>query len=139
LFLVGDSAGQCLPLTGEGIRSSIFFGLLCGGIVRQVSGGTRSLEQGLRLYAQEVRRYRRFYRMFFQAQWAFIRAPERVAAAAVAFLVRGSGLRYVQDHYEVLSELPLDGKDMKPPPRGFGAEGRGLSPARTAFPKAERE
>jgi flavin-dependent dehydrogenase len=110
LFLVGDSAGQCIPLTGEGIRTSIYFGLLCGEIVQGVIGGLHSLEYGLRAYAQEVRRYRRFFRVFFLAQQAFVRAPESLAAAAFAFISRDYCMNYIQDRYEVLSNLRLPGK-----------------------------
>ena len=30
IFLAGDSAGHCLPLTAEGIRTALYFGLACG-------------------------------------------------------------------------------------------------------------
>ena len=30
VFFVGDSAGHCLPLTAEGIRTALYFGLACG-------------------------------------------------------------------------------------------------------------
>ena len=30
IFFVGDSAGHCLPLTAEGIRTALYFGLACG-------------------------------------------------------------------------------------------------------------
>lgn len=29
-FFVGDSAGHCLPLSGEGIRTAFYFGIVCG-------------------------------------------------------------------------------------------------------------
>ena len=30
IFFVGDSAGHCLPLTAEGIRTALYFGIACG-------------------------------------------------------------------------------------------------------------
>ncbi len=36
VFLVGDAAGQCLPLTGEGIRSAVHAGWLVGALFQQV-------------------------------------------------------------------------------------------------------
>ena len=30
MFCVGDSAGQCFPLSGEGIRTAFYFGIACG-------------------------------------------------------------------------------------------------------------
>ena len=38
VFFVGDSAGHCLPLTAEGIRTALYFGLACG---RELRGGAR--------------------------------------------------------------------------------------------------
>ncbi|MDP3013637.1 MAG: NAD(P)/FAD-dependent oxidoreductase, partial [Candidatus Subteraquimicrobiales bacterium] len=36
LFLVGDAAAQILPLTGEGIRQSLYFGKKAGKLIHQV-------------------------------------------------------------------------------------------------------
>src|SRR5207245_1192866 len=36
LFAVGDAAGQCLPLTAEGIRPALYFGDRCGELIRRV-------------------------------------------------------------------------------------------------------
>ena len=47
VFAVGDAAGQCLPLTAEGIRPAIYFGSECGRIVQRVLDGALSLERGL--------------------------------------------------------------------------------------------
>ena len=39
VFFVGDSAGHCLPLTAEGIRTALYFGIACGRELRAVRGG----------------------------------------------------------------------------------------------------
>lgn len=52
VFLVGDAAGQCLPLTGEGIRPALAFGYAAGRL------GRRVLTEGLPL-ARALREYRR--------------------------------------------------------------------------------
>ena len=39
VFFVGDSAGHCLPLTAEGIRTAFYFGIACGRELR--AGGRR--------------------------------------------------------------------------------------------------
>jgi len=36
VFFAGDSAGHCLPLTAEGIRTALYFGLACGRELRRV-------------------------------------------------------------------------------------------------------
>ena len=38
VFFVGDSAGHCFPLSGEGIRTAFYFGIACG---RELRGGAR--------------------------------------------------------------------------------------------------
>ena len=50
VFFVGDSAGHCLPLTAEGIRTALYFGLACGRELRAVVGGQRTHEQALARY-----------------------------------------------------------------------------------------
>ncbi len=50
VFFVGDSAGHCLPLTAEGIRTALYFGLACGRELRRVIAGEQSREQALARY-----------------------------------------------------------------------------------------
>ena len=50
VFFVGDSAGHCLPLTAEGIRTALYFGLACGRELRSVLEGQQSREQALARY-----------------------------------------------------------------------------------------
>src|SRR5207248_5139846 len=44
VFFVGDSAGHCLPLTAEGIRTALYFGIACGRELRAVHEGRLSLD-----------------------------------------------------------------------------------------------
>ncbi len=50
IFFVGDSAGHCLPLTAEGIRPALYFGIACGRELRRVIAGEQSREQALARY-----------------------------------------------------------------------------------------
>jgi len=50
IFFAGDSAGHCLPLTAEGIRTALYFGLACGRELRHVVDGRQSREQALERY-----------------------------------------------------------------------------------------
>jgi menaquinone-9 beta-reductase len=77
LFAVGDAAGQCLPLTAEGIRPALYFGGECGRIVQRILDGTLSLEAGLEAYRRVVARYRRPYRVLRFAQWLAAYTPTR--------------------------------------------------------------
>ena len=60
VFFVGDSAGHCFPLSGEGIRTAFYFGIACGRELHSVLRGERSREQALERYSalQRVTRAR---------------------------------------------------------------------------------
>jgi len=50
IFFVGDSAGHCLPLTAEGIRTALYFGIACGRELAEVIAGRQSKESALARY-----------------------------------------------------------------------------------------
>jgi menaquinone-9 beta-reductase len=50
VFFVGDSAGHCLPLTAEGIRTALYFGVACGRELRAVVENRRAVHQALARY-----------------------------------------------------------------------------------------
>ena len=51
VFFAGDSAGHCLPLTAEGIRTALYFGLACGRELRARARRRRAArEQALARY-----------------------------------------------------------------------------------------
>ena len=51
VFFVGDSAGHCLPLSAEGIRTALYFGIALGRELRGVVEGRQSREQAAAAYA----------------------------------------------------------------------------------------
>jgi flavin-dependent dehydrogenase len=51
VFFVGDSAGHCLPLSAEGIRTALYFGVAAGRELAAVLAGARPREQALERYA----------------------------------------------------------------------------------------
>jgi len=50
VFFCGDSAGHCLPLTAEGIRTALYFGIACGRELRSVLDGSTAREEALARY-----------------------------------------------------------------------------------------
>jgi flavin-dependent dehydrogenase len=52
IFYAGDSAGHCLPLTAEGIRTALHFGLACGRELRKVVAGGQTRERALENYGE---------------------------------------------------------------------------------------
>lgn len=59
VFIVGDAAGHCLPLTGEGIRSAVHAGWLVGDLLRGVLEGRWTLAWAKHAYRTYVACQRR--------------------------------------------------------------------------------
>ncbi len=89
LFVVGDAAGMCLGLTGEGIRPALYFGEACGRILRRALDEARPLEAALEEYRLFVAHYRRVFRAFTGAQKFLTRLPDALIAAMAGTLSRG--------------------------------------------------
>jgi flavin-dependent dehydrogenase len=68
VFFVGDSAGHCLPLTAEGIRTALYFGVACGRELRAVIEGRQHASQALRRYHDFSADHAWQFRWLFRAQ-----------------------------------------------------------------------
>ena len=55
VFFAGDSAGHCIPLTAEGIRTAWYFGIACGRELRKVLEGRSTRAAALERYAAFTR------------------------------------------------------------------------------------
>jgi digeranylgeranylglycerophospholipid reductase len=77
VFFAGDSAGHCLPLSGEGIRTAFRFGTACGRELRAVLAGEKTKATALRDYAALSARHRRIYGLLLAAQRAVPALPPR--------------------------------------------------------------
>ena len=82
VFVVGDAAGQCLPVTGEGIRPSLYFGAASGRIVQRVIDEELTLEEGLSRYRRVARAHRGVYRVLEAIQRGVVAVPHRWTEAA---------------------------------------------------------
>jgi flavin-dependent dehydrogenase len=83
VFFVGDSAGQCLPLTAEGIRTAFYFGIALGRELRRVVEGRASRETALRRYGSFCARHDFHFKWMLRAQRLIPRVPPRLLAAAL--------------------------------------------------------
>jgi flavin-dependent dehydrogenase len=100
VFFVGDSAGHCLPLTAEGIRTALYFGLACGRELRDVLDGRRARDHALRRYGAFSDGHARKYRWLLAAQQAVGRmTPSRSVTAIVAALESRRIAGWIFDHY----------------------------------------
>lgn len=83
VFRVGDAAGQCIPLTGEGIRPALYFGTEAGRLAKRVLEGQLSEEQAQRLYREFARQHSAVFRYLLFGQRVLPRLPvnwiERIA------------------------------------------------------------
>jgi flavin-dependent dehydrogenase len=84
IFFAGDSAGHCLPLTAEGIRTALYFGLACGRELRAVLDGRSTREQALARYGAFSAAHERKYRWMFNAQRIVGRLTTTPAVTALA-------------------------------------------------------
>jgi menaquinone-9 beta-reductase len=99
VFFVGDSAGHCLPLTAEGIRTAFYFGIACGRELRRVVEGRASRETALRRYGDFSARHERQFERMLRVQKLVPRVPPRLLATALRGMERGSFVDWSFGHY----------------------------------------
>jgi len=88
VFFAGDSAGHCLPLSGEGIRTAFYFGIACGRELRAVLAGERTREQALAAYGAFSDEHAGAYRVMGRLQDWVPRVPPRALASLIALAGR---------------------------------------------------
>lgn len=99
VFFVGDSAGHCLPLTAEGIRTAFYFGIACGRELRRVVDGRQSRELALRRYHAFSARHGWKFRSMLAAQRLIPRVPPRLLAPAIRAMSTEAFVRWSFTHY----------------------------------------
>jgi menaquinone-9 beta-reductase len=93
VFFVGDSAGHCFPLSGEGIRPAFYFGIACGRELRAVFAGERSRDEALRRYAAFSAGHTRAFGLALSLQRLIPRLPPRLLTAGLRAFGRGPFVR----------------------------------------------
>jgi len=117
VFFAGDSAGHCLPLTAEGIRTALYFGLACGRELRLVLDGRATRAQALARYGAFSSGHGRKYDSLFKLQRAIGRmTPSRaVTVLALAFESRRVS-HWAFEHYLAIAPPTFVGE--RPPTLG---------------------
>jgi menaquinone-9 beta-reductase len=115
-FFVGDSAGHCLPLTAEGIRTAFYFGVACGRELRAVLEGASTRERALERYGTFSDAHECKYRWMLRAQRLVPRVPPRLLAAALRGMQRPSFVRWSFDHYLRIAPPDLARARARPAP-----------------------
>ncbi len=80
IFFTGDSAGHCLPLTAEGIRTALYFGIACGRELVDVISGRQTKAAALARYGAFSATHRRQFEWMLRVQRLIPRVPPRLLA-----------------------------------------------------------
>src|SRR3954452_11101964 len=99
LFFVGDSAGHCLPLTAEGIRTALYFGIACGRELRRVLEGRVTRQGALDRYAAFSDRHLWHFTWLLRVQRLIPRVPPRLLAVALRGMGTEAFVRWSFTHY----------------------------------------
>jgi flavin-dependent dehydrogenase len=119
VFYCGDSAGHCLPLTAEGIRTAFYFGIACGRELREVLEGRSTREDALRRYHAFSEGHRWKVEWMLRAQRLVPRVPPRLLGPAIRAIGRRGFVHWSFGHYLAIA------------PPSFAAAGRPRAPGRT--------
>jgi flavin-dependent dehydrogenase len=100
VFFAGDSAGHCLPLTAEGIRTALYFGLACARELRPVLAGDSTREQALSRYSAFSGAHERKFRWLLNTQRAVGRlTPSRAVTVMARTMANERFCAWAFNHY----------------------------------------
>jgi flavin-dependent dehydrogenase len=108
VFFVGDAAGHCIPLSGEGIRTAFHFGIACGRELRAVLAGERTREQALARYGAFSDKHRWKFDLMLRAQRTVPRIPPRLLRRVIAAMGRPTLSHWAFGHYLRIAPAPSD-------------------------------
>jgi digeranylgeranylglycerophospholipid reductase len=117
IFFAGDSAGHCLPLTAEGIRTALYFGIACGRELRAVVEGRKRRHQALADYAAFSASHRWKFEAMLRVQRLVPRVPPRLLALMLRGMERDSFVRWSFGHYLQIAPPQFAGPPQASPVR----------------------
>jgi hypothetical protein len=106
VFFVGDSAGHCLPLTAEGIRTAFYFGIACGRELRDVVEGRCTAAEALARYGDFSDSHRWKFEWMLGAQRLVPRVPPRLLAGALKGMQWRRFVDWSFGHYLAIAPPP---------------------------------
>ena len=99
VFRVGDAAGQCLPMTAEGIRPALYGGIGCGQALAAALAGSITADAARARYGALVQGLARYHRRLLKMQAAIAWAPEWLRAVTGWTAARPPMTHWLMDHY----------------------------------------
>ena len=106
VFFAGDSAGHCLPLTAEGIRTALYFGVALGRELRGVHEGRQDREQAAARYAEFHDSHEWKFRWMLRAQKLVPRIPPRLLGPLIRLLGNRRFVEWSFNHYLRIAPPP---------------------------------
>src|SRR4051812_45204736 len=99
VFFAGDSAGHCLPLTAEGIRTAFYFGIALGRELRAVVEHNQSRETAAERYDRFNEAHRWKFDALLKAQQLVPRLNPRALPSLLGVLATRRVANWALDHY----------------------------------------
>jgi flavin-dependent dehydrogenase len=99
IFFAGDSAGHCLPLTAEGIRTALYFGIAVGRELREVLAGHKTRERALESYGAFSASHRSKFEWLLRMQRLIPRVPPRLLTGGLKAMERQRFVDWSFGHY----------------------------------------
>jgi menaquinone-9 beta-reductase len=99
IFFVGDSAGHCLPLTAEGIRTAFYFGIACGRELKAVIDGRSTRPAALANYGAFSAAHAWKFDWMLRVQQLVPRVPPRLLAPALQVIGAKRFIEWSFGHY----------------------------------------
>jgi flavin-dependent dehydrogenase len=99
VFFAGDSAGHCLPLSAEGIRTALYFGIALGRELRGVVEGRQGREEAAARYAEFNDSHEWKFRWMLRVQKLIPRVPPRVLGPLIRLMGSKRFIRWSFNHY----------------------------------------
>jgi flavin-dependent dehydrogenase len=124
VFFAGDSAGHCLPLSAEGIRTALYFGIALGRELRGVIEGRQSRERAAAAYAEFNDSHEWKFRWMLRVQKLIPKIPPRILGPAIRLMGNKRFVDWSFSHY-----LNIAPPDFVPPASADDQEGPGQQQA----------
>jgi flavin-dependent dehydrogenase len=106
VFFAGDSAGHCLPLTAEGIRTALYFGVALGRELREVYAGSQDRERAAARYAEFHDAHEWKFRWMLRVQKLVPRIPPRLLGPMIRLLGSKRFVDWSFEHYLQIAPPP---------------------------------
>jgi flavin-dependent dehydrogenase len=110
VFFTGDSAGHCLPLTAEGIRTAFYFGIAAGRELADVIAGRQSRAAALARYGAFSATHKSKFEWLLRVQNLIPRVPPRALGPGLLAMGERRFVEWSFNHYLAIAHPSFVGK-----------------------------